>query len=166
MSWGVYWPEELVEGKPYDTQKVEGGWQVWHVKGNRPTDDERIYASRQNAYARKDQLNETRHGACFEISLRLHRKHCQSAIELLEQAFGDKGIDFCVIDDLDEDEIRKDLRNIVFKYRCLAEQEGSRMVVHRFSRRHPLLSPEELKAKLESISKMLSLVQNIFVKQI
>lgn len=145
----------------YEVEKVTGGYQVWNREENRPVDDQYIYPSRQNAYVRRDQLNEQPRGRVFTVTIRLDRKDCNGAVQMLKQMFGDRGIEFHVIDPLSD--LAPEVREITFKYRCASPLPEAQVQRLRFSRRCPPLSEVDLVTKLEEIARALPIVTNLSI---
>ena len=145
----------------YEVERVVGGFQVWHREENRPVDDEKVYPSRQNAYVRRDQLNEHPRGRVFTITISLKRKDCYEATQVLKKTFGGMGIDYLVIDPLSD--LAPELREITFKYRCASPEPKAQVQRLRFSRLYPPLSEVELLAKLEELAEVLPIVSSLSI---
>lgn len=85
----------------YKVFKVEGGYQIFQADGDlkRPLDGEKIYPSRQNAYARAKQLNEGRKAKKMQeiqIKIEAMRDDCKMLMKRIEEDFG--GIEILIID--------------------------------------------------------------------
>lgn len=145
----------------YEVERVSGGYQVWHQEENRPTDDEKIYPSRQNAYVKRGQLNELPRGQVFTVTVRLERKDCRETVEVFRRTFGN-GIEFFVVDPLED--IAPEVRNVTFKYLCASPLPEAQVIRHRFSRRYPPFSQEDFTSKIAELAKMLPILQSIKVE--